>query len=137
MEMKTYVIAGIVTIWDVVHNRLVFRQSNSVVKAAEGGGVAVTRLLYREPLKTLAVVSVDHNIILHHAVTFAITRQVRGRTTNIVNLLKQSFDILGTKICLKVLYFFIADDINRLKKNNPTNTITQHNAYIKNNTVIW
>ncbi|XP_054267492.1 transducin beta-like protein 3 [Macrosteles quadrilineatus] len=77
---------GIVTIWDLAHNCLVFQQSNSMVKAAEGGGVAVTGLLYCEHLKTLAVVSVDHNVILHHAVTFAVTRQLVGFSDEILDI---------------------------------------------------
>lgn len=75
-KYDTILFTGIVTIWDIVHNQLVFRQSNSIVKATTDGGLAITKLLYCARLKTLAVVSVDHNIILHHAVTFSITNQV-------------------------------------------------------------
>uniref|UniRef100_A0A1B6ELF2 U3 small nucleolar RNA-associated protein 13 C-terminal domain-containing protein n=1 Tax=Cuerna arida TaxID=1464854 RepID=A0A1B6ELF2_9HEMI len=94
---------GSVTIWDVIHNRMVFRQSNSVVKAAADGGLAVTRLMYCAVLKTLAVVSADHNIILHHAVTFAITRQLVGFSDEILDIAflgpKESHMAVATNSC--------------------------------------
>jgi U3 small nucleolar RNA-associated protein 13 len=69
--------AGLVQIWEVTEGRKVFTQANSLVsKAAEEGGLAVVQLLFNAEKMLLAVVSADHNIIVHQLETFACEKQV-------------------------------------------------------------
>lgn len=70
-------IAGVVRIWEVTEGREVFMQTNSLVsKAAEEGGLAIVQLLFNAERMLLAVVSADHNIIIHQLETFACEKQV-------------------------------------------------------------
>jgi U3 small nucleolar RNA-associated protein 13 len=70
-------IAGVVRIWEVTEGCEVFTQTNSQVsKAAEEGGLAVVQLLFNAQRSQLAVVSADHNIIIHQLETFACEKQV-------------------------------------------------------------
>lgn len=69
--------AGVVRVWQLDKAREVFVQTNSQVAAsADQGGLAVIGLLFNVESNTLAVVSVDHNIILHHLDTFKCDRLV-------------------------------------------------------------
>lgn len=70
-------VAGVVRIWEVTEGREVFTQTNSLVsKAVEEGGLAVVQLLFNAQRMLLAVVSADHNIIIHQLETFACEKQV-------------------------------------------------------------
>lgn len=70
-------IAGVVRIWEVTEGREVFTQTNSLVsKAAEEGGLAVVQLLFNTERMLLAIISADHNIIIHQLETFACQKQV-------------------------------------------------------------
>lgn len=70
-------IAGVVRIWEVTEGREVFTQTNSLVsKAAEEGGLAVVQLLFNAQRMLLAVVSADHNIIIHQLESFECEKQV-------------------------------------------------------------
>lgn len=65
--------------WDVKHSKEIFVQSNSMIsKASEEGGLAVTHLLYSKNAKSLAVVSADHNIVIHNIKSFVCLKQFIG-----------------------------------------------------------
>lgn len=71
--------SGIIRVWDVKHSKEVFVQSNSMIsKASEEGGLAVTHLLYSQNAKSLAVVSADHNIVIHNLKSFVRLKQFIG-----------------------------------------------------------
>lgn len=66
-----------VRIWEVVEGREVFTQSNSLVsKATEEGGLAIVQLLFNVEKCSLAIISADHNIIIHQLSTFVCEKQV-------------------------------------------------------------
>lgn len=70
---------GIIRIWEVTEGREVYAQSNSLVtQASEEGGLAIVHLLFNAEKNCLAVVSVDHNIIIHDLETFQCEKQLVG-----------------------------------------------------------
>ncbi|RZC42608.1 Utp13 and/or WD40 domain containing protein [Asbolus verrucosus] len=77
---------GVVRVWDVTHSKEIFKQRNSLVSKAEEGGLAITKLLYDIRSKRLAIVSADHNIILHHLKSFACTKQFVGFSDEILDI---------------------------------------------------
>lgn len=65
--------------WDVKQAKEVFVQTESLVSpSVEEGGLAITNLLFSKKSKALAVVSSDHNIIIHHLKSFACMKQFIG-----------------------------------------------------------
>lgn len=57
--------------------REVYTQENSLVHPAkEAGGLSITHLLYNAKSNSAAVVSADHNIIIHSIETFDCKKQV-------------------------------------------------------------
>lgn len=78
IEKHFNTISGIVKIWEMRSGRHVFTQENSVVSAAkEDGGLSVTQLIFNAAHKNFAVITADHNIIMHSLETFACVNQVR------------------------------------------------------------
>lgn len=78
---------GVVRIWEVTEGREVFTQTNSLVsKAAEEGGLAVVQLLFNAERMLLAVVSADHNIIIHQLETFACEKQLVGFSDEVLDV---------------------------------------------------
>lgn len=68
---------GIVNIWEMNSGRKCYAQQNSLVSAAkEEGGLSIMHLLYNQVINSFAVVSADHNIIIHSMSTFECTKQV-------------------------------------------------------------
>lgn len=66
-----------VRIWEVTEGHEVFTQSNSLVsKASEEGGLAIVQLLFNVERRSLAIISADHNIIIHQLETFMCEKQV-------------------------------------------------------------
>lgn len=63
--------------WEVAEGHEVFTQINSLVpKATEEGGLAIVQLLFNANRSSLAVISADHNIIIHQLATFTCEKQV-------------------------------------------------------------
>lgn len=68
---------GVVNIWEMNTGRKFYAQQNSLVSAAkEEGGLSIMHLLYNQVINSFAVVSADHNIIIHSMSTFECTKQV-------------------------------------------------------------
>ncbi|XP_045464733.1 transducin beta-like protein 3 [Harmonia axyridis] len=77
---------GVIRIWDVLNVKEIYVQENSLVSPVEGGALAVSNLLFNSNTKTIAVVTVEHNIILHHLKSFACTKQFVGFTDEIFDI---------------------------------------------------
>ncbi|XP_044750631.1 transducin beta-like protein 3 [Coccinella septempunctata] len=77
---------GIITIWDVLNVTQIYVQDNSLVTPAEEGALAVSNLLLNKELKTVAVVTVEHNIILYHLKSFACVKQFIGFSDEIIDI---------------------------------------------------
>ncbi|KAH1016621.1 hypothetical protein HUJ04_007810 [Dendroctonus ponderosae] len=78
---------GIIRVWDVINAKTVYTQTNSLVsKAAEEGGLSITHLMLNEKSKSLAVVSVDHNIAIHHLKSFTCLKQFVGFSDDILDI---------------------------------------------------
>ncbi|KAJ8929808.1 hypothetical protein NQ314_017405 [Rhamnusium bicolor] len=78
---------GIVKVWDVRKAKEVFVQSNSFVSpSSEEGGLAITNLLFNKKSKALAVVSTEHNLIIHHLKSFACLKQFIGFSDEILDV---------------------------------------------------
>lgn len=90
-ESKIYVASagedGIVKVWQLNDAKMLFKQDKSLIsKASEEGGLAITQMLYNEQLRQIALVSFDHNIIVHDLTTFACSKQLIGFTDEILDL---------------------------------------------------
>lgn len=78
---------GTIKIWECTESKIIYTQSNSLVsKATEEGGLAITQLLHCAKKSQLAVVSVDHNIMIHNISTFHCTKQLIGFSDEILDI---------------------------------------------------
>lgn len=90
-ESKIYVASageeGIVKVWQMNDSKMLYKQSTSLIsRASDEGGLAITQMLYNEQLQQLALVSFDHNIIVHDLATFDCCKQLIGFTDEILDL---------------------------------------------------
>ncbi|XP_044272735.1 transducin beta-like protein 3 [Tribolium madens] len=77
---------GLVRVWDVTNSKEIYQQQNSLVTKAQDGGLAITKLLLGDEGKTLAVITVDHNIILHSLKSFVCLKQFIGFSDEILDI---------------------------------------------------
>ncbi|XP_046382433.1 transducin beta-like protein 3 [Ischnura elegans] len=78
---------GIIRIWQVEKGREVFIQKNSLVnKAKEEGGLAITHLLFNAEESVFAVVSADHNIIIHDLHSLECKKQFVGFSDEVLDV---------------------------------------------------
>ncbi|CAO1348795.1 unnamed protein product [Diamesa hyperborea] len=96
-ESKVYVACageeGVVKVWLANESKLLFKQTNSIIsKSAEDGGLAITQMFWNEKVSQIALVSSDHNIIVHDLATFSCKKQLIGFTDEILDLV-----LLGKK----------------------------------------
>lgn len=77
---------GKIRIWDVQNAKEVFSQTNSIITPAEEGGVAITNLICDYETKKLGIVTVDHNVIIHHLKSFACVNQFVGFSDEILDI---------------------------------------------------
>nr|CAD7410391.1 unnamed protein product [Timema poppensis] len=78
---------GVLRVWDALSGREIYSQENSLVsKATEEGGLAITQLLFNEQECSFAVITVDHNIILHKLKTFTCQKQLIGFSDEILDI---------------------------------------------------
>lgn len=78
--------SGVVKVWDVTTSRVVFTQNNSLVSPAKDGGLAIVKVLLGPSRKTLGVVSVEQNIIIHILKSFECLRQFIGFSDEILDI---------------------------------------------------
>lgn len=99
---------GLVRVWDVTNSKEIYKQQNSLVSKAQDGGLAITKLLLGDSDKTIAVITVDHNIILHHLKSFACLKQFIGFSDDILDVtfvgLNDSHLAVATNSCDIKLY---------------------------------
>ena len=104
-ESKIYVASageeGIVKIWQMNDSKILYKQEKSLIsRAAEEGGIAITQMLFNEQFQQIALVSFDHNIIVHDVTTFACCKQLIGFTDEILDLTlmgkKDQFLVMAT-----------------------------------------
>lgn len=75
---------GVVKIWEMKTGKQIYVQDNSLVlPAKEKGGLSIMHLLYNSIHNIFAVVSVDHNIIIHSLKLFECKKQVGIKLLNI------------------------------------------------------
>ncbi|KAL0100232.1 hypothetical protein PUN28_019568 [Cardiocondyla obscurior] len=78
---------GVVKIWEMKTGKQIYVQDNSLVlPAKEEGGLSVTHLLYNSIQNIFAVVSVDHNIIIHTLKSFQCKKQLVGYSDEILDV---------------------------------------------------
>ncbi|XP_063995708.1 transducin beta-like protein 3 [Diachasmimorpha longicaudata] len=78
---------GAIRVWEMRSGREVYTQEHPLVQPSkEDGGLAVTHLLSNKSSKTFAVVSVDHNIIIHSLTDFSCEKQFVGYTDEILDI---------------------------------------------------
>ncbi|XP_008196815.2 transducin beta-like protein 3 [Tribolium castaneum] len=77
---------GLVRVWDVTNSKEIYKQQNSLVSKAQDGGLAITKLLLGDEDKTLAVITADHNIILHILKSFVCLKQFIGFSDEILDI---------------------------------------------------
>ncbi|KAG5676857.1 hypothetical protein PVAND_006664 [Polypedilum vanderplanki] len=90
-ETKVYVASageeGIVKIWQMNDSKILYKQESSVIsRATEEGGLAITQMLFNQKLQQIALVSVDHNIIIYDFHNFSCSKQLIGFTDEILDL---------------------------------------------------
>uniref|UniRef100_A0A182NB18 U3 small nucleolar RNA-associated protein 13 C-terminal domain-containing protein n=1 Tax=Anopheles dirus TaxID=7168 RepID=A0A182NB18_9DIPT len=79
---------GLIKVWEMTEAKIVCKQTNSLVaKAAQEGGLAITHLFYSETLGQMAVVSADHNIIVHDCASFECVHQLSGFSDEILDVI--------------------------------------------------
>lgn len=77
MQFNIKAFLGVVKIWEMTAGKLIYTQDNSLVSPAkEQGSLSITHLLYNSTHNIFAVVSVDHNIIIHSLDLFECKKQV-------------------------------------------------------------
>ncbi|XP_030755318.1 transducin beta-like protein 3 [Sitophilus oryzae] len=78
---------GVIKVWDLLKAKEVFVQSDSMVsKATEEGGLSITHLMYNKKSKSIAVVTFDHNIIIHNLKSFVCLKQFIGFSDEILDI---------------------------------------------------
>ncbi|XP_017881942.1 transducin beta-like protein 3 [Ceratina calcarata] len=78
---------GVVRIWEMRTGKEVYVQTNSIVAAAkEAGSLSITHLLYNNASNTFAIITVDHNIIIHSLDTFEHVKQLVGYSDEILDV---------------------------------------------------
>lgn len=78
---------GRIKVWEMNTARAVYEQQNSLIsKANESEGLAITQLLYNRKVAQLAVVSADHNIMVHNCSTFHCSKQFIGFSAEILDV---------------------------------------------------
>lgn len=84
---------GIVKIWQVNDSKMIYKQELSVIsRAEEEGGLAITQMHFNQQLQQIALVSFDHNIIVHDLDTFSCCKQLIGFTDEILDLVLMGKD---------------------------------------------
>lgn len=78
---------GYIRIWNCSDAKNIYSQTNSSVsKATEDGGLAVTQLLQCSKTNQLAMITADHNIIVHNISTFHCAKQLIGFSDEILDI---------------------------------------------------
>ena len=104
---------GLIKFWNVSSGKCVYEQKDSLIaKANEDAGLAITHLLLNEAKSQVAVVSVDHNIMIHNLSTFFCNKQLIGFSDEILDV-----------VCFgkKTRYLAVATNSSAIKVYDTTN----------------
>lgn len=78
---------GTVKIWNMTGGKLLYEQQNSLItKADEDAPLAITHLLHNEKCSQIALISADHNIMIHNLSTFFCSKQLIGFSDEILDI---------------------------------------------------
>jgi U3 small nucleolar RNA-associated protein 13 len=78
---------GVVKIWQLNESKMLYQQTSSLIsKASEDDGLAITQMLYNPKSQQIALISYDHNIIVHDLSTFECYKQLIGFNQEILDL---------------------------------------------------
>lgn len=78
---------GIVKIWEMNTAKMIHEQENSLIsKATDDAGLAITQMLHNRKTSQIALVSADHNIMVHNLSTFYCIKQFIGFSAEILDL---------------------------------------------------
>lgn len=78
---------GVVKVWEMNSARLIYEQKNSLIsKANEDEGLAITQMLFNRKASQFALISADHNIMIHNSVSFFCTKQFIGFSAEILDI---------------------------------------------------
>lgn len=79
---------GNVKIWNMTAGKSIYEQQNSLIaKATEEAPLAITHLLYNEKSSQFALISADHNIMIHNLSTFFCAKQLIGFSDEILDII--------------------------------------------------
>ncbi|XP_018044138.1 PREDICTED: transducin beta-like protein 3 [Atta colombica] len=100
---------GVVKIWEMKTGKQIYVQDDPLVPPSkEEGGLSITHLLYNSISNIFAVVSVDHNIIVHSMELFECKKQLVGYSDEILDVAylgdNDSHIALATNSCDIKLY---------------------------------
>ncbi|XP_076671392.1 transducin beta-like protein 3 [Andrena cerasifolii] len=99
---------GIVKVWEMRTGAEVYAQENSITSAAKEGNVLITHLIFNSSDNSFAVVTGDHNIIIHSLTTFECTKQLVGYSDEILDIVylgnNESHIVIATNSCDIKLY---------------------------------
>lgn len=105
--------SGKIKVWECTGSKIVYSQTESYVsKAEEEGGLAITQLLHCPKTTQLAVVTADHNILVHNISTFHCSKQLIGFSDEILDIC-----FVGKKS----RYLAVATNSNDIKFYDTTN----------------
>lgn len=76
---------GSVKIWDMTGGKCVYEQKNSLISRSDAG-VAIAHLLFNSHCGQLALISADHNIMIHNLSTFYCSKQLIGFSDEILDI---------------------------------------------------
>lgn len=76
---------GSVKIWDMTGGKVVYEQKNSLIGRSDAG-LAITHLLFNSHSSQLALISADHNIMIHNVGTFYCSKQLIGFSDEILDI---------------------------------------------------
>lgn len=78
---------GVIRIWDISAVKCIYQQTNSLIsKPIEEGGLAITQLIFNTKTSQIAVISADHNILIHDIKSFNCTKQLIGFSDEILDI---------------------------------------------------
>lgn len=123
---------GLVQVWDMTGGFPVYEQTNSLIaKASDEGGLAITNLLLNKTTQQIALVSVDHNIMIHNLSTFFCAKQLIGFSDEILDMTfvgkKNRFLAVATNSSLIKVYDTI--DMNCKVLNEHTDIVLALASY--------
>lgn len=78
---------GLINIWEMLNGKLIYTQTNTVVSLPTEESIGgITQILINKTTKSIALVTFDHNIIIHKLKTFDCVNQIVGYFDEILDI---------------------------------------------------